>query len=149
MVDDVEVLVVAYRAAELLDECLRRLEEELPVTVVDNSSDPEVRAVAIRHRATYVDPGRNLGFAGGVNVGLARRSKPAVDLLLLNPDASIDPSGVRDLHRCLHTRRELACVAPAQTSIYEALVVNTDIVWVCEGEGADLPVNKPTAPRYR
>jgi GT2 family glycosyltransferase len=115
VVDDVEVLVVAYRAAELLDECLRRLEEELPVTVVDNSSDPEVRAVAIRHRATYVDPGRNLGFAGGVNVGLARRSKPAVDLLLLNPDASIDPSGVRDLHRCLHTRRELACVAPAQT----------------------------------
>jgi GT2 family glycosyltransferase len=113
--DDIEVLVVAYGAADLLDVSLGRLDQEFAVTVVDNSSDPRVRAVATRHRATYVDPDKNLGFAGGVNVGLARRSKSSADLLLLNPDASIDPSGVRALYRFLHARSDLACVAPAQT----------------------------------
>ena len=113
--DDIEVLVVAYRAAELLEVCLRRLGADFAVTVVDNSSDHEVRAVATRHRATYLDPAHNLGFAGGVNVGLAKRSNPSADLLLLNPDASIDPSGVRALHRFLRARDDLACVAPAQS----------------------------------
>jgi GT2 family glycosyltransferase len=114
--DDIEVVVVAYRAAELLDVCLGRLEGAWPVLVVDNSSDREVLGVARRHGATYVDPGTNLGFAAGVNVGLSRRSRPSADLLLLNPDASIDPAAVSTLHRFLRARSDLACVAPAQSS---------------------------------
>ncbi len=114
MADEIEVLVVAFGAPELLEICLDSLDGELPVVVVDNSSDAEVRAVALRHRASYVDPGSNLGFAGGVNLGLANRSRPSADLLLLNPDASIDSSGVSSLQRCLHARDDRACVAPAQ-----------------------------------
>jgi GT2 family glycosyltransferase len=113
--DDLEVLVVAYRAPELLNVCLEGLHGEFAVTVVDNSSDREVREVAVARRATYVDPGANLGFAGGVNLGLKRRAKPSGDLLLLNPDAAIDPAGIRALERCLRARRDLACVAPAQS----------------------------------
>ena len=68
----VHVLVVAYGAARLLDTCLGELDGAYPVLVVDNSSDPDVRAVAERHGCRYVDPGHNLGFAGGVNVGLGQ-----------------------------------------------------------------------------
>ncbi len=106
---------IAFGAAALLDECLRGLEGSVPVLVVDNSSDPEVRAVAARHRARYVDPGRNLGFAAGVNLGLSQRSRPSADLLLLNPDASIGPSEIAQLRHCLHRREDLACVAPTQS----------------------------------
>ncbi len=114
MADEIEVLVVAYGAAGLLEACLQRLGGELPVLVVDNSSDEDVREVARAHRAVYLDPGTNLGFAGGVNLGLANRSVPSADLLLLNPDASITPSGVAGLRRSLHERDDLACVAPSQ-----------------------------------
>ncbi len=112
-----DVVVVAYGAPELLDGCLARLEGRLPVMVVDNSSDPAVRAVVDAHGATYVDPGRNLGFAGGVNLGLARRrgsADPDADVLLLNPDASITPDDISRLHDRLRADDGLACVAPAQ-----------------------------------
>lgn len=110
----VRAVVVAFGAPQLLDECLGALGGGLPVLVVDNSSEPAVREVADRHDAEYVDPGANLGFAGGVNVGLARRG--AADVLLLNPDAAIRPDEVERLSRCLRAEKRLACVAPDQVS---------------------------------
>ena len=109
----VDVLVVAYGAPDLLDQCLEGLGGQLPVVVVDNSSQPAVRTVVERHGATYLDPGRNLGFAAGVNFGLAHHRDPD-DLLLLNPDACITPDGIDRLRRDLHAEDDLACVAPAQ-----------------------------------
>ena len=109
----VDAVVVAFGAADLLDECLRVLGPSIPVTVVDNSSDPEVREVVGRHRGGYIDPGSNRGFAAGVNIGLAHRPGTG-DVLLLNPDASITPDAVAELSHLLHSSDDLACVAPAQ-----------------------------------
>jgi GT2 family glycosyltransferase len=111
--DHIDVLVVAYGAPELLEHCLERLEDRFAVVVIDNSSESSVRAVAEKHGATYVDPGRNLGFAAGVNLGLARRV-PGHDVLLLNPDAAIAPDEVLRLDAHLGCVARLACVAPAQ-----------------------------------
>jgi GT2 family glycosyltransferase len=108
----VQAVVVAFGAPELLDRCLDSLVGGPPVTVVDNSSDPTVRSVVSRHGADYVDPGRNLGFAGAVNTALAMRADS--DLLLVNPDATIGPEQVAALRRCLHVDDRLACVAPVQ-----------------------------------
>ena len=114
MTPGVEVVVVAFGAPELLDACLGALEGTLPVVVVDNSSRADVRAVSERHGTRYVDPGRNLGFAGGVNVGLAHRGLATDDVLLLNPDARVAPGDVDRLQRCLRATPRLACVAPAR-----------------------------------
>jgi GT2 family glycosyltransferase len=110
---DVDVVVVAYGAVELLDRCLAPLAGRLRLTVVDNSSDPAVEAVAERHGAVYIDPGRNLGFGAGVNMALAQRTSHG-DVLLLNPDATITPDAVARLHQHLLSATDLACVAPAQ-----------------------------------
>ena len=113
----IQVVVVAYGAAGLLDACLGGLEAAYPVLVVDNSSDSDVAAVAGRHEATYIDPGGNLGFAGGVNVGLGQLEEQSARdgfVLLLNPDAAITPDGVERLSRRLSSDPRLACVAPAQ-----------------------------------
>jgi GT2 family glycosyltransferase len=48
-----------------------------------------------------------------VNLGLGR-CRSSADVLLLNPDATIDRAGVDALVRCLHARSDRACVAPAQ-----------------------------------
>jgi GT2 family glycosyltransferase len=118
MPGDPDVVVVAYGAPELLDACLRRLEGRFPVVVVDNSSDPSVRSVVEDHGATYIDPGRNLGFGAGVNLGLdhfrgSGHAGPG-DVLLLNPDASIPPDDIARLHLHLRADGGLAGVAPAQ-----------------------------------
>src|ERR1700691_1419379 len=86
-----DIVVVAYGPEDQLDRCLSKVENQFPVLVVDNAGSPECAKVAAHHGARYLDPGRNLGFAAAVNLGIAERSHPDGDLLLLNPDALIAP----------------------------------------------------------
>lgn len=108
-----EVVVVAYGRPDLVRAAVEPL-SALAVTVVDNSSLPEIAALCARLGASYVDAGANLGFAAAVNLGLARTA-PGADVLLLNPDARIAPEGVAALQSALRRAPGLASVAPAQT----------------------------------
>jgi GT2 family glycosyltransferase len=96
-----QTIVVAFHQPGLLSECLQSVSDAAPVIVVDNSSDPQVRSVALACGARYIDPGRNLGFGAGVNRALAQLPDEPTDVLLLNPDARIDPTSVHRLHAAL------------------------------------------------
>lgn len=108
-----EVIVVAYGAPDLLRRALTPL-GGLPVTVVDNSSMPEVAALCVELGARYLDPGRNGGFAAGVNVALRDRLVPGGDVLLLNPDAVVTADDIAKLHAALRGRSDVASVGPEQ-----------------------------------
>ena len=95
-----EVVVVAYGRPDLLEDSLQPV-LSFPVTVVDNSSSPDVAAVCERLGVRYLDPGHNGGFGAGVNHALDRRLDPDADVLLLNPDAVIGSDDVLRLHRAL------------------------------------------------
>ena len=110
---ELDIVVVAYGSPHLLAECLEPLDGHPGVVVVDNSSDPLARQITEQHGGRYLDPGANLGFAAGVNLGLAHR-RPGADVLLLNPDASISRADVSHLHRVLRTSPDLAALAPRQ-----------------------------------
>ncbi len=109
-----EVLVVAYGSPDRLRAALAPLVGKLPLTVVDNSSLPEIRELVELAGGTYLDPGRNGGFAAGVNHGLAHRRVPGGDVLLLNPDAVVGPDDVLELQRRLHADPRAASAGPAQ-----------------------------------
>ncbi len=108
-----EVIVVAYGSPEMLRRALEPV-RELPITVVDNSSMPEIESLCDALGCRYIDPGFNGGFAAGVNVGLAHRQVPAGDVLLLNPDAEISVDVVRQLQDALLMDDKLASVGPRQ-----------------------------------
>lgn len=108
------VVVVAYGVPTLLAECLAALGGHYRVIVVDNSSSADVRAVVSEAEASYIDPGRNLGFAAGVNRAVDELELSGTDVLLLNPDSTIDPASVEGLRSCLADDPRLACVAPEQ-----------------------------------
>jgi glycosyltransferase involved in cell wall biosynthesis/GT2 family glycosyltransferase len=110
----VEVVVVAFGHPGLLRAALEPV-SALPVTVVDNSSSLEVAALCAELGADYVDPGRNLGFGAGVNLGLERRQNPNADVLLLNPDAVVSPEQIHALQLALHSDPDLASIAPEQS----------------------------------
>lgn len=109
-----EIVVVAYGAPTLLRRALEPV-RELPVTVVDNSSLPEIAALCKELGVRYLDPGRNEGFAAGVNVALDDRLVPGADVLLLNPDAVITADACTALHEALAGDPGLASVGPAQS----------------------------------
>ncbi|WP_278235259.1 glycosyltransferase [Isoptericola sp. AK164] len=109
-----EVLVVAYGRPDLLRQALEPLAGKFPLTVVDNSSLPEIREATELAGGRYLDPGRNGGFGAGVNHGLVHRQFPGADVLLLNPDAVVGADDVLALQRALHTRPRTASVGPRQ-----------------------------------
>ena len=109
----IDVVVVAYGEPGLVERCLAPLGGEFPLIVVDNSSSPVTRKIVENLGGTYIDPGRNLGFAGGVNRALAGRHT-GHDVLLLNPDAAISAADILALQRTMRADPALGCVAPAQ-----------------------------------
>jgi|GEM_PF-138983 len=97
----VDVIVVNYNTRDRTIECLSSvLAQQIPglsVILVDNgSSDGSVEAIAAEHPGvTIVDVGENVGFARGVNRGVA--ASVADYVLLLNPDASVFPGSLEAL----------------------------------------------------
>ena len=111
----ISILIVAYNGVEDLAACLAPIAKDFPVVVVDNSSNPQVRRAVEEHGAQYVDSGANIGFAAGVNLG-AQHIDPSHDILLLNPDAVIEPAIVSILHGALRSDAGLAAVTGRLTS---------------------------------
>lgn len=112
--EDPEVVLVAYGAPELVESALAPLVGKVPLTVVDNSSQPRIREIVELAGGRYLDPGHNGGFAAGVNHALAHRQEPGRDVLLLNPDAEVTFEDVRSLVRTLHAAPRTASVGPTQ-----------------------------------
>jgi GT2 family glycosyltransferase len=105
-------VVVAFHNTDDLVRCLDRLDATGPVVVVDNGSEEAVRELVVSRRFSYVDPGRNIGFAAAVNLALDCPEAAGRDVLLLNPDALVDAASVDALVHALHSSPDLAAVCP-------------------------------------
>ncbi len=108
--DALDVGIVSYRSAGLLEQCLRSLQEHPPerplsVIVVDNGP-PDGTAATVRRfpGVELIEPRRNLGFAAATNAALARTR--ARYFLALNPDTRVHP-------RTLDTLLELMDADPS------------------------------------
>lgn len=108
----VDVVVVSYNSRATLRGCVAPL-SALPwatVTVVDNaSSDGSLDAIADLPAALIRAP-RNGGFSYGCNLGAEAGVAPYV--LLLNPDARIEPGDLAALVWTLESNPGLAVAAP-------------------------------------
>jgi N-acetylglucosaminyl-diphospho-decaprenol L-rhamnosyltransferase len=108
----VDVVVVAYNSREELRGCVAPLSREpwANVIVVDNESPDGSLEVVSDLDVDAVGSGWNGGFAFGVNTGWRRGSAPYV--LLLNPDARIEPDYVALLADVLDRDASVGIVGP-------------------------------------
>ncbi|HEX6390500.1 MAG TPA: glycosyltransferase family 2 protein [Solirubrobacteraceae bacterium] len=152
--DAIAVVIVVHHSAPELRRTLPALASQLQpddeVIVVDNAGDPQ--DVALVHetipQAIVVHAPRNLGFAGGANLGAEHAQAPL--LLLLNPDATPAPD-------CLTQLRQAATNHP-DWGAFQALVtldggttVNTAgnrLHWLGFGWAGDLGTPTSQTPRH-
>jgi GT2 family glycosyltransferase len=92
--------IVTYNSDHVIEACLQALRAQLPernIIIYDNNSqDQTVRRVEAVHPAIRIIRGRrNLGFGRAVNA--LRSAVQTPYLLLLNPDALIQPGAVEEL----------------------------------------------------
>jgi N-acetylglucosaminyl-diphospho-decaprenol L-rhamnosyltransferase len=108
----IDVVVVAYNSGDTLRSCVAPLAGRpgVSVTVVDNASpEPALDAVADLPVRAIAAP-RNGGFAYGCNLGAFGGDAPYV--LLLNPDARLEPADLDALARVLDDEPGTGLVGP-------------------------------------
>jgi N-acetylglucosaminyl-diphospho-decaprenol L-rhamnosyltransferase len=103
----VTVVVVTWNGAHLIQDCLASLAgqtleaERFRVIVVDNASDDGTQAMLSRDFpwVDVISSPRNVGFAGGANLGLRQISTPYA--VVLNNDATADEGMLASFVRAL------------------------------------------------
>lgn len=113
----VSVIIVSWNARDYLLRCLASLEAYgdgliSEVIVVDNaSSDDSVAQVRARYpQVTLVEPGANLGFAKGNNLGI--RMARGKYLCLINSDAELLPGCLSTLVKHLEQHPDIGLIGP-------------------------------------
>ncbi|MEA2692087.1 MAG: N-acetylglucosaminyl-diphospho-decaprenol L-rhamnosyltransferase, partial [Acidobacteriota bacterium] len=102
-------VVVHWHNEELLAELAAAWPRDprFELVVVDNGSAGDL---ALPAGARLLSPGRNLGFAGGANAGIATARAPI--LLILNPDAVPEPGALDEILRGFAVHPDAAGIAP-------------------------------------
>jgi GT2 family glycosyltransferase len=111
---DLAVVLVHYHTPRLAAAAIAALQRDLAHSggtladgravewlVVDNGSDAAGRELLAGLPVRLIEPGSNLGYAGGVNLGVARSR--AEHILLMNPDVEVLPGCVARLMECLRS----------------------------------------------
>ncbi len=107
------IILIHYHAAELALEAREALDGdafgsglEVEWLVVDNGSTAEERELLRRIPGRILQPGENLGYAGGVNLGVAK-SRGEV-LVVMNPDVMLRPGCLLALVDALRSGAQVA-----------------------------------------
>jgi GT2 family glycosyltransferase len=115
----VAIVILAFNGRDDTMRCLESIEQvewdELSTIVVDNaSSDGLVDAVQERHpHVQVIRSERNLGFAGGNNLGLRAAYEAGADyMLILNNDTVVDPASIRELVSEAERRPDAGALCP-------------------------------------
>jgi GT2 family glycosyltransferase len=146
---EVTVVVVTWQGVRLLPACLDSLSRQtLPhrVVVVDNAStDGTAELLAARPEVRVVRADRNLGFAGGVQLGIDTVDTPYV--ALLNDDAVADEHWLAELLAAAWARPECAAVTSLLLLADREVptVNNAGVVLLADGYGTDRGFGDPPA----
>lgn len=101
--NDLAILLVHYRTPALLVEAVGALMRDLDacqlsaeILVIDNGSEPASRAGWRELPVRRIDPGANLGYAGGVRCGV--EASRAQSIVAMNPDVVVGAGCLGRLH---------------------------------------------------
>ncbi len=149
--NSLSILIVSWNGAPLLESCLASLRATLgdvEIVVVDNASTDATPEVCARHAALRVAAGRNLGFAGGNNLGLPHCTRPYI--LLLNNDTIVrSAASVTTLLAFMEARPRVGVAQPKliltrQNGVLDACgALLTPFGFLCHRG-----YTKPDSPRY-
>ncbi|WP_430398437.1 glycosyltransferase family 2 protein [Ferrovibrio sp.] len=101
-------VIVAYNSGSVIDACLQSLGGIDDIVVVDNAADEALRQ---RPGIRYIRNQENLGFGRGCNTGVAAAKHDLV--LLVNPDAVLEPGALDTLLAAARAYPEAALLMPA------------------------------------
>jgi GT2 family glycosyltransferase len=122
------VIIPTWNGLQHLPMCLAAMMPQLPpdadVILVDNASTDGTAAWVCQHAPTLrvLRMRQNVGFAGGVNVGI-RAARRGDDILLINDDAFAEPGFVAALHAAARAAPHAGAIAGVLTFAHRPQIV--------------------------
>jgi len=110
------IIIINYKQAAVTNALLNSLDnllcDDFEIIVVDNNSGEEdVKKLCLDHaNMTLIQSDRNLGFAGGNNLGIKAASGKYI--LLLNNDTEVDANFLQPMIRVLEQDSSIGAVSP-------------------------------------
>jgi GT2 family glycosyltransferase len=122
----VGVIILTYNSEDFIKECilsiLKNFGANFEIVVIDNcSTDGTIKVI----KKSFPDlkllkTNKNLGYAGGNNVGINYFLKKKVDyILLLNPDTIVDNQLIEQLVKVMQENNQIGTVGPIITYLKE------------------------------
>lgn len=110
--DSVDVAIILFRSSEAIVPALASLPEFIQLWLVENlPGDGSVEAaLKVRPDAHVLRPNANLGFGAACNLAIERSSAPLI--LLLNPDARLEPGCLERMVEAMESDSKIAAVGP-------------------------------------
>ncbi len=146
------VILVNWNGREIIRPCLDALFEQrvsggMEVLVVDNaSSDGSAEIAGRRAGVRLVRSPRNLGFAGGANLGMGHAEGEF--LVLLNTDAAVQPGWLERLVEAAQAERVAAVTAKLLFADRPGFVQNAGVLLLSDGSAGDRGSGEPDDGRY-
>ena len=102
--NDLAIIIVSYNTVDYIGRAITSIYQEtqqtdFTLTIVDNQSPDHSVSYIRKHfpQANLIESNKNLGFAGGVNLGVSQTQ--AKHILLLNPDTVILEGAIDKLYQ--------------------------------------------------
>lgn len=143
----VTIVIPNYNGSKFIRECMDSLRiqtcKDFEILVIDNaSSDDSVEILKNEYPEARVRVlEKNLGFAGGVNVGIRMVKTPYV--ILLNNDTRVDENYVKELLAAIKKNPRIFAVSPKMIQMYEpSLMDDAGDLYTIMGWGAQRGVGR-------
>ena len=109
---DITVVITTFKSSEKIKNCLNSIDRQYKVLLMENSSDSSIKE-SIEREFSNVEcilTGANIGYGSANNIGL--RKVTTKYALILNPDARLHPSALKNFIKTTEKIPEFAIMAP-------------------------------------
>ncbi len=109
---DITILITSFKSDNKILDCLNSIDKNIKVLIIENSDNFKFK---VKIEKTYPNcqcilAGSNLGYANGNNLGLSKiKTKYA---LILNPDAILEPSSIKNFFETAKKNPNFAIIGP-------------------------------------
>ena len=109
---DLTIVIVTYKSGEVLDRCIKSIDNKYQIIVVENSLDHKLK---IKLEKSYLNvkciiPEKNLGYGAGNNLGINLAKTNHV--LILNPDTILLDNTIEKLREAADKINDFAILGP-------------------------------------
>ena len=110
---DLTIVIVTYKSEEKIFDCLKSISNDIPVIVVENSSDENFKTKIEKNffNVNCILSGENKGYSVANNIGLkAVKTKFA---LVLNPDTILEKNAIQNFFESANKIEDFWLMGPA------------------------------------